>query len=49
MRSSGLRELGVVELPAGDAELRFQLLGSNDKAKPRLMLGFDYLRLEKLP
>ncbi|MFY9344720.1 MAG: glycoside hydrolase family 172 protein [Planctomycetota bacterium] len=49
VRSSGPRDLGIVELPAGDAELRFQLTGRNEKAKPRFMLGFDYVRLQRQP
>jgi hypothetical protein len=49
VQSTGARELGVVDLRAGDNELRCELVGKNDKAKPRFMLGIDYLRLEKLP
>ena len=46
-RSTGPRELGTVDLPAGDAELRFQLTGRNEQAKPRFVLGLDYVRLER--
>jgi hypothetical protein len=49
VRSSGPQELGVVELAAGEHELRLQVTGKNDKAKPRHMVGLDYVRLEKLP
>ncbi|MBM3974488.1 MAG: hypothetical protein FJ301_10360 [Planctomycetes bacterium] len=47
--TSGPLDLGVVDLPAGEVELVFTLLGSNDKAKPRRMVGVDYVRLERLP
>jgi hypothetical protein len=46
-RGTGPRELGTVDLAAGDAELRLQLTGRNEKAKPRLVLGLDYVRLER--
>lgn len=49
VRSSGLVELGIVNLPAGEVELRLQLSGCNDKAKPRFLVGLDYGKLEKLP
>jgi hypothetical protein len=47
--TSGPLELGEVELPAGEAELVFTLQGSNAKARPRRMVGLDYVRLERLP
>jgi hypothetical protein len=47
--TSGPLDLGEVELPAGEVELVFTLLGGNAKAKPRRMVGFDYVRLERLP
>jgi len=47
--TSGPLDLGVVDLPAGEVELAFTLLGSNAKAKPRRMVGVDYVRLERLP
>ncbi|HEX5052786.1 MAG TPA: glycoside hydrolase family 172 protein [Planctomycetota bacterium] len=47
--STGPRELGVVSLPAGEAQLRLELVGRNPHAKPRHMVGLDYVRLEKLP
>lgn len=46
--SSGPRALGVVALPAGEAELRLALTGKHDRAKPCHMVGLDYVRLEKL-
>ncbi len=46
--SSGPRELGIVELVAGDAELRLQIIGRNNKAKASHMVGLDYLRLETM-
>lgn len=48
IRSTGARELGVVDLAAGELELRFELTGRNEQAKPHFMLGCDYLRLEKV-
>jgi hypothetical protein len=47
VRSTGPRELGTVDLPAGDAELRFLLTGRNENAKPRFLLGLDYVRLQR--
>jgi hypothetical protein len=47
--TSGPLDLGEVELPAGEVELVFTLLGGNAKAKPRRMVGFEYVRLERLP
>ncbi len=49
VQASGPRDLGTVTLPAGEAELRLELTGKNDKAKPSHMVGLDYLRLEQLP
>lgn len=46
IRPSGLRELGTVELPAGDATLVLELTGRNEQAVPRLMVGLDCLLLE---
>jgi hypothetical protein len=34
-------------LPAGDAELRFPVDGKNEHAKPRFLLGLDYVRLQR--
>ncbi len=48
VRSSGARELGVVTLAAGDVELAFTLVGKHEKAKPSMMVGLDFLRLEKV-
>ncbi len=47
--SSGAREVGVVQLMAGLANLRIEIVGRNEKAKPQFMLGLDYVKLEKLP
>ncbi|MCA3009954.1 MAG: DUF2961 domain-containing protein [Phycisphaerales bacterium] len=47
--TSGPLDLGVFDLPAGDVELVFTLLGRNGKAKPRHMVGVDYVQLERLP
>lgn len=49
VRTTGARELGTVELPAGTAELRVELVGHHADAVPRGMFGLDYLRLERLP
>ncbi|HZN39560.1 MAG TPA: DUF2961 domain-containing protein [Planctomycetota bacterium] len=49
VRSTGPRELGTIDLPAGDAELRFELTGRNERATPRFLLGLDYVRLERQP
>ncbi|MEO6597793.1 MAG: glycoside hydrolase family 172 protein [Planctomycetota bacterium] len=46
--SSGSVELGIVTLPSGEARLRLELVGKNDKAKDRHMVGLDYLQLEKV-
>jgi hypothetical protein len=46
--SSGPLELGTVELPAGNAELRFTITGKNASATA-YMVGLDYLLLEKAP
>lgn len=48
VQGSGPRELGIVELPAGDAELRLELIGRNERNKGGMMAGLDYVRLEKL-
>lgn len=47
--TSGPFVAGQMQLGAGKHELRFELLGRNQKAKPRMMVGLDYLRLEKQP
>ncbi|MCA8952120.1 MAG: DUF2961 domain-containing protein [Planctomycetes bacterium] len=49
VQSTGQRELGEVELDAGEAMLRVTILGKHGKALPAYMFGLDYLRLEKLP
>lgn len=49
VETSGPLELGTVQLPAGEAKLRFVILGKHEKAKPAYMMGLDYLRLEKMP
>ena len=46
--TTGPLELGILTLPAGEAELRIELVGKHDKAKPSHMFGLDYLRLEKV-
>lgn len=46
--ASGPLELGQVDLAAGEAMLAFRVVGHHDRAEPRHMLGFDYLRLEKV-
>lgn len=48
VRSSGPLDRGVVALPEGDVELRLELVGENPKAKPRHMVGLDWIRLEKV-
>lgn len=45
--SSGPFAAGTVSLTQGDHELRFELVGSNPAAQKRLMVGLDYLILEK--
>ena len=49
MWPSGPVELGTVQLPAGDAELKLEITGRNPAAKARHMVGLDYVRLEPLP
>ncbi|GAB4152761.1 MAG: DUF2961 domain-containing protein [Planctomycetota bacterium] len=44
---SGEKDLGVVELPAGAVELELRLVGRNEHAVPRHMIGLDYVRLVK--
>ena len=46
--TSGPIALGNVELEQGEAVLTLKLVGSNPAAKPRHMVGLDYLRLERL-
>ncbi len=48
VESSGPLELATVKLAAGEAKLRFVILGKHEKAKPGYMVGLDYLRLEKV-
>jgi hypothetical protein len=48
VRSSGPLDRGTVDLEAGDAELRLELVGKNEQAKPRHMVGLDYVRLERV-
>lgn len=45
--TSGPFAAGTVELTAGTHELRFEIVGKNAKAKNRLMVGLDYLILDK--
>ncbi|MBX7135575.1 MAG: DUF2961 domain-containing protein [Fimbriimonadaceae bacterium] len=40
------RELGVVDLPAGEATLEVEVVGANSAAEKRHMFGLDYLLLE---
>jgi hypothetical protein len=49
VQPSGQRALGTVTLPAGEAELRCELVGRHPDSKPSHMFGLDYLRLERLP
>jgi len=46
--SSGPFVAGEVQLEAAVHELRFRIVGKNAKAKGRMMVGLDYLVLEKL-
>lgn len=46
--SSGPFDAGTAELTKGSNELRFELVGKHPKAKKRMMVGLDYLILEKL-
>ena len=46
--SSGPRELGVLDLPAGAVALRLELVGKNAAAKASHMVGLDYVRLEAI-
>lgn len=48
VQSTGPRVLGEVDLPAGEAELRLEVVGTNPTAKPRHMVGLDYIRLEAM-
>ncbi|MFN3240372.1 MAG: glycoside hydrolase family 172 protein [Planctomycetota bacterium] len=45
---SGRLVAGVVDLEAGEQPLRLRLVGKNPKAKDRMMVGLDYLLLEKV-
>jgi putative heme-binding domain-containing protein len=45
--TSGELDFGVLELEAGEHKLEAKVVGSNPQATPRLMLGLDYLKLEK--
>ncbi|MBX3464086.1 MAG: DUF2961 domain-containing protein [Planctomycetes bacterium] len=49
VQASGPVVLGEVDLSAGEVELRLQLVGRNERAKPGHMVGLDWLRLERLP
>ncbi len=46
--TTGPLDLGVVALPAGTAELVFVLRGNNPRSKPAMMVGLDWIRLEKV-
>lgn len=46
--TSGPFVAGTIDLTAGTHDLRFELVGKNPKAKDRMMVGLDYLILEKL-
>jgi len=46
--TSGPLDLGVVPLPAGQAELVFTLRGNHERSKPGMMVGLDWIRLEKV-
>jgi hypothetical protein len=39
--------LGVKELKKGEHRLGVEIVGTNPKAKPRFMMGLDYLKLEQ--
>jgi putative heme-binding domain-containing protein len=45
--TSGELDFGVFDLEAGEHKLEAKVVGSNPQAAPRLMLGLDYLKLEK--
>ncbi|MCK5941396.1 MAG: DUF2961 domain-containing protein, partial [Planctomycetes bacterium] len=45
---SGPFVAGEVTLAAGEQPLRFELVGKNAKAKDRMMVGLDYVILEKV-
>lgn len=46
--SSGPMDLGVHQLAAGEAELVFTLLGRNERSRPGMMVGLDWIRLERV-
>lgn len=46
---TGEVELGVFELPAGQAELLVEITGANSRAVQRFMFGLDYLNLTPVP
>ena len=48
IRSSGPRELGVLDLPVGAVALRLELVGKHAAAKASHMVGLDYVRLEAI-
>ena len=48
VQPSARLDLGEVTLKAGEQPLRLQLVGKNPKAKERMMVGLDYLILERV-
>lgn len=46
IKASGAKELGILELPAGDVALVLEVTGRNPEAVDRRMVGLDYLLLE---
>jgi len=45
--TSGPFVAGTIKLAAGTHDLKFEIVGKNPKAKNRMMVGLDYLILEK--
>ncbi|MEZ6115057.1 MAG: hypothetical protein R3C28_00565 [Pirellulaceae bacterium] len=43
--TSGVLNLGEVELADGEAKIGFEIVGANRQAIPRYMIGVDYIRL----
>ncbi len=48
VQPSARLDMGEVALKAGEQPLRLQLVGKNPKAKERMMVGLDYLILERV-
>ena len=48
MQPSARLQLGELDLDAGQQPLRLELVGKHPDAKQRMMVGLDYLLLERV-